>query len=215
MKKNDLFPNSLIFIIAAGVLFVAGSYTLFGINETTGRPRVFSWVSTAPGTIELRNGMHEMTIDSSFGKISVLTNDADEPVAVASFISLLSAQGDAAPLFVFDTVQPEGFIRATLTKKVSEGTGGEGKIYPAGTVAVSYDPSGAIDDFIILVEENILPVGYRQVGAVDTGMDTVASIGTLPRNACDMFSAPVPITSFSVEKNEPRPDDENAQAVTP
>ncbi|MFH1188435.1 MAG: hypothetical protein V1652_01150 [bacterium] len=202
MKNN--FPNSLIFIIAAGVIFVAGSYVLFGINESTGKPRVFNWVPYSYiDTKEQQNGHYQVIFETSIGDITIETAPSDKSsgIVAETFVSYLKKiHNDTNTSFVFDNVEYDGFIHASLQKKISIQSNGATSVFPRGTVAVLYEQDGTVSDFIILLDERTLPEKYVPVGNVVEDDGTVSSIGLLPRNSCNALLSAVSINKVTVQQ---------------
>lgn len=213
--KNNFFPNSLIFIIAAGVLFVAGSYVLFGINESTGKPRVFNWIPYSSTIPERQNRTYEVTLETSLGNIKLQTLSANESEKshVGAFISYLQKiSTDPSTFFVFTHVENGGFIRAVPYKKSSESSHAQ-TLYSQGTVAVMYAGDGSVEDFIILLEESTLPEKYVAVGTTFDDTGSVSAIGSLPRNSCDALLNPVQVSTIIIQQSPE--NDQNSDIKKP
>ena len=172
-----------------------------------------STISAAVNNQSIKNFMHDITIDTSKGKIVFETYDSDAPNTVQNFIKLANSGFYNGTLFHRVI---EGFMIQAgdpLTKDPSKqsqwGTGGPGYQfadelnaatpsykagYVRGTVAMANSgPNTNGSQFFIMQQDNALAHNYTIFGKVISGMDVVDAIAATQVNASDR-----PLTNISI-----------------
>lgn len=171
-------------------------------------PNTSPSVSSKP--INLKNGMHQITLQTNFGDITFQTYDADAPMAVKNFISLSTKRFYNS--LIFHRVIKDFMIQGGDPS--GNGTGGPGysfkdELNPAtesykqgyvkGVIAMANagpDTNGS--QFFIMLKDTPLPHNYSIFGKVIAGLDVVDKIGNVPTGSADRPVDPVIIKSVIV-----------------
>ncbi len=203
--------KTAIITIAVILVVVAGAFWAFRRNAPAPVPSPAE--VPAVKTVEaVKNGMHVVTIKTGFGDIKFETFDADAPKTVENFLTL-AGRGFYNNL-VFHRVVAGFVIQGG--DPAGNGTGGPGyafadeldpttesykRGYMKGVVAMANaGPNTNGSQFFILLQDRpALPHLYTIFGRVIAGQDAVDAIGRLAVDASNRPTAPVVMSSVTVE----------------
>ena len=159
---------------------------------------------------QLKNRMHQITLQTNLGDITFETYDADAPKAVQNFITL--AQKGFYKNVIFHRVIKGFMIQGG--DPTGTGTGGPGysfedelnsatesykRGYVKGMVAMANaGPNTNGSQFFIMLNDTPLPHSYTIFGIVIAGQQVVDAIGNVKTNANDRPLEPVTIKGVIV-----------------
>lgn len=199
MRGN--FPNSLIFIIAAGVFFVAGSYALFGISGSTGEPRFLNWVpyERPQNTfVEKRT----LALQTALGETLIVFDNTAPFDIVNRFLG--NASGGYRT-FAFTALHDGSYLEASM-QLPPQAPVNEAELFPKGTVAIGRDAGTGEEKLIVLVKEAPLPGGYVAVGSVSDEGGTLDAIASLPAREDGLIIDGAPVISARPGMQYEQPD---------
>jgi len=182
-----------IIIAFGGILLVKGNVGPI-IEKTQNQMNEATTTPVQSAAREVTNRMHEVTVETNYGKFQFETFDADAPKTVQNFLELTNKGfyngltfHRIVPGFVIQGGDPSG-----------NGTGGPGykfedelnpqtesyKMgYVKGIVAMANaGPNTNGSQFFVMLADNALPHAYTIFGKVTKGQEVVDAIGAIPSN---------------------------------